>query len=78
MKQHYNHNTHSYEYRPTHHAVVERLGNMRGVHNDKVANAQPSGIFVYALVIFLAFAWFTKAEATAEPVCLFHVAGLCL
>ena len=43
----YNNKTHSYRDEPR---IVTHLGNMRGVHNDKIANAQPDGLFIWILV----------------------------
>jgi len=82
MKTYYDHETHSYKYKPTGHAMVERLSNMRGVHNDKIGNAQPSGLFVWVLLAFVALAILCKEpvaevqhSSTGDIVC---VLGYCL
>ena len=68
MKKTYNHNTHSYEYAPAHYKAVERLANMRGVHNDKIGNHHSSGLFPLIVGAFVAIAMLCKATPAPEMV----------
>ncbi len=68
MKKTYNHNTHSYEYAPTHYKAVERLANMRGVHNDNIGNHHFGGLFPLILVACIVVALLCKATPASEVV----------
>jgi hypothetical protein len=60
------------------HQIVDALGNMKGVHNDKIGNAHSDGLFVWILVLGVAFAVFCKAAPAPEPDCTLVIAGVCL
>lgn len=81
MRRSYNHITHSYEYAPASHKIIEHLANTRGAHNDKIGNAHSSGLFVWILIAGVAFAVVCKGPvvfAEAKDDCLVHIAGLCI
>lgn len=78
MKRHYNHHTHTYEYRPISYKVIDQLASMKGAHNDKIADAQPANLFVWILVAFIAFAVYSKAAPAPEPKPTICIMGICL
>ena len=78
MKRIYNHHTHAYEYRPVSYKVIDQLASMKGAHNDKIADAQPAGLFVWLLMAFVAFAIYSKAAPAPEPEPTICIMGLCL
>jgi hypothetical protein len=62
------------------HPIVDRLGNTRGVHNDKIADAQPDGLFVWILVFGIAMGLLCKQtpEPKREQLLSMCVMGVCL
>ena len=78
MKRTYNHHSHAYEYRQTSYKAIDKLSSMKGAHNDKIADAQPGGLFVWLLVAFVALAVYCKAAPEPEPEPSLCIMGVCL